>query len=68
MKIVDSESRYSIFMELHEWLVDDVDLANELFFLDGSKQIKWRIDLYLGVKVLPQTIYATNRSDIIFTE
>ena len=31
MKVVDGESRYSIFMELCEWLVDDIDLANELF-------------------------------------
>jgi len=31
MKVVDGESRYSIFMELCEWLVDDIDLDNELF-------------------------------------
>ena len=31
MKVVDGEARYSIFMELCEWLVDDIDLDNELF-------------------------------------
>ena len=31
MKVVDGESRYSIFIELCEWLVDDIDLDNELF-------------------------------------
>jgi len=31
MKVVDGESRYCIFMECCEWLVEDIDLADELF-------------------------------------
>ena len=31
MKVVNGDSRFSMFMEICEWLVDDIDLANELF-------------------------------------
>ena len=37
MKVVDGEARYSIFMEQCEWLVDDIDLANELFVPNWEK-------------------------------
>ena len=31
MKVVNGEARFSIFMELCEWLVEDINLDNELF-------------------------------------
>jgi len=31
MKVVNGDSRFSMFMEICEWLVEDIDLANELF-------------------------------------
>ena len=34
MKVVNGDSRFSMFMEICEWLVDDIDLANELFVPD----------------------------------
>ena len=34
MKVVNGEARFSMFMEICEWLVDDIDLANELFVPD----------------------------------
>jgi len=37
MKVVDGEARFSIFMEMCEWLVEDIDLAGELFVPDWEK-------------------------------
>ena len=37
MKVVDGESRYSIFMEQCEWLVEDINLEDELFVPDWEK-------------------------------
>jgi len=37
MKVVDGDSRFSIFMEMCEWLVEDIDLAGELFVPDWEK-------------------------------
>ena len=37
MKVVNGDSRFSMFMEICEWLVDDIDLANELFVPDWEK-------------------------------
>jgi hypothetical protein len=34
MKVVNGDARFSMFMEICEWLVDDIDLANELFVPD----------------------------------
>ena len=34
MKVVDGEARFSIFMEMCEWLVEDIDLDDELFVPD----------------------------------
>ena len=34
MKVVNGDSRFSMFMEICEWLVEDIDLANELFVPD----------------------------------
>ena len=34
MIVVNGDSRFSMFMEICEWLVDDIDLANELFVPD----------------------------------
>ena len=31
MKVVNGDARFSMFMEICEWLVEDIDLANELF-------------------------------------
>ena len=37
MKVVNGDARFSMFMEICEWLVDDIDLANELFVPDWEK-------------------------------
>ena len=37
MKVVIGDARFSMFMEICEWLVDDIDLANELFVPDWEK-------------------------------
>ena len=37
MKVVDGESRYSIFMEQCEWLVEDINLDDELFLPDWEE-------------------------------
>ena len=37
MKVVNGDARFSMFMEICEWLVDDIDLANELFVSDWEK-------------------------------
>ena len=37
MKVVDGEARYSIFMEQCEWLVEDINLEDELFVPDWEK-------------------------------
>ena len=34
MKVVDGDARFSIFMEICEWLVEDIHLDNELFVPD----------------------------------
>mgnify|MGYP003135734740 CR=1 FL=1 len=34
MKVVDSDARFSIFMEICEWLVEDIHLDDELFVPD----------------------------------
>ena len=34
MKVVDGDARFSIFMEICEWLVEDVNLTDELFLPD----------------------------------
>jgi hypothetical protein len=39
MKVVDGEARYSIFMEQCEWLVEDINLENELFLPDKWGQL-----------------------------
>ena len=37
MKVVNGDARFSMFMEICEWLVDDIDLANDLFVPDWEK-------------------------------
>ena len=37
MKVVDSDARFSIFMEMCEWLVEDIDLNGELFVPDWEE-------------------------------
>ena len=37
MKVVNGEARFSIFMEMCEWLVEDIDLNDELFLPDWEK-------------------------------
>ena len=37
MKVVDGEARFSIFMEMCEWLVEDIDLDDELFLPDWEE-------------------------------
>ena len=37
MKVVDGEARFSIFMKMCEWLVEDIDLDGELFVPDWEE-------------------------------
>ena len=37
MKVVNGEARFSIFMEMCEWLVEDIDLDGELFLPDWEE-------------------------------
>ena len=37
MKVVNGDARFSMFMEICEWLVDDIDVDNELFVPDWEK-------------------------------
>jgi|TARA_B100000475_G_C14854238_1_gene254733 hypothetical protein len=37
MKVVDGDSRFSMFMEMCEWLVEDIHPDDELFVPDWEK-------------------------------
>ena len=37
MKVVDGDARFSSFMEMCEWLVEDIDLDDELFAPDWKE-------------------------------
>ena len=37
MKVVDGEARFSIFMDMCEWLVEDIDLDDDLFLPDWEE-------------------------------
>ena len=37
MKVVDGEARFSIFMEMCEWLVEDIELDDELLVPNWEK-------------------------------